>query len=641
MLEHLIIPIYAFLLIAISAWQIGELFSRIKLPKITGYLFTGIIAGPFVLGLLTESTVHDLLFIDEVSLAVIAFAAGSELYLPELRGKFKSIGWITASLVLTTLTLGTIAIYFLAGSIPFLAGMSPIQKVAVGLLTSSILVARSPSSAIAIINELRAKGAFTQIVLGVTVIMDVVVIIVFAISSSVADAVLTQVSLNLSFLLVLLLDLGLAAVEAFLVYLLLDAVLKLDIQRYLKSVIILIIGYSVFIGSTGLREYTHDNFPFELLVEPLLVCMVASFLVNNRSVRRKEYSQILHDIGPFIYIAFFTITGSSLELDILAQTWQIAVALYFVRMVSIMIGSFTGGTIAGNPPQHNRLRWMGFITQAGVALGLAKEVAVEFPELGNAFATMIISVVVLNELTGPLFFKWVINRVGEARTRAQTAAFDGIRDAVIFGLGAQSVALARQLRKHNWQVTIAAHAHEIKDANILDNEIPLKQIETISAQTLKDLKMEKAEALIGMWSDEENLALCEIAYENFGTKEMVVHMHDRSFAEKFHELGAKIVHWETATLSLLEHFVRSPSATSLLLGEDSDHEIVEIEMRNRNLHHVSIRDLQLPLDTLVMSIRRNQQTLMTYGYTKLEYGDSVTMLGSPIGLEEVILRFEG
>ena len=223
---------------------------------------------------------------------------------------------------------------------------------------------------------------------------------------------------------------------------------------------------------------------------------------------------------------------------------------------------------------------------------------------------MIISVVVLNEISGPLFFKWVINRVGEAHTRAKAAEFDGVRDAVIFGLEAQSLALARQLIAHKWQVTIAAHRDEIAKANVMDTTIPIRAMEEISVQALRELKMEKAEALVGMWSDAENLELCELAYENFGTKDLVVHMKDRSYTDQFQELGAKVVHRETATLSLLEHFVRSPSATSLLLGDEAEHEIMEIEMRNSDLHHVSIRDLRLPLDTLIMSIHRHQHTLM-------------------------------
>ena len=71
-----------------------------------------------------------------------------------------------------------------------------------------ILIARSPSAAIAIINELRAKGPFTQTVLGVNVIMDGVVIILFAVNSAAADALLTGVSFSRSFV-------GLLAFELF------------------------------------------------------------------------------------------------------------------------------------------------------------------------------------------------------------------------------------------------------------------------------------------------------------------------------------------------------------------------------------------------------------------------------------------
>ena len=52
---------------------------------------------------------------------------------------------------------------------------------------ATIMIARSPSSALAIIKELRARGPFTHKVLGATVLKDAVVIIIFtaAISLSV------------------------------------------------------------------------------------------------------------------------------------------------------------------------------------------------------------------------------------------------------------------------------------------------------------------------------------------------------------------------------------------------------------------------------------------------------------------------
>ena len=54
--------------------------------------------------------------------------------------------------------------------IAFMRSMDMGQKVAVALMTAAIFLARSPSSAIALINELRAKGPFVQTALGVTMV---------------------------------------------------------------------------------------------------------------------------------------------------------------------------------------------------------------------------------------------------------------------------------------------------------------------------------------------------------------------------------------------------------------------------------------------------------------------------------------
>ena len=95
--------------------------------------------------------------------------------------------------------------------------MSVTSRIAISILAGAILVARSPSSAIAIVNELRAKGPFTQTLLGVTMISDVVVIILFAFNSEIADGLLTGISFNAGFVLLLF---GELALSIFLGYLL-------------------------------------------------------------------------------------------------------------------------------------------------------------------------------------------------------------------------------------------------------------------------------------------------------------------------------------------------------------------------------------------------------------------------------------
>ncbi len=636
----IIIFIAGFTVIALASKQIGGFFVKVNLPLISGFLFTGIIAGPYILNLISVEATENLRFVDEISLAFIAFAAGSELYLKDLRSRFRSIRWVTFGLVISTFTLGSMAVLILADYIPFMREMSATYRFAVAILAGAILVARSPSSAIAIVNELRATGPFTKTVLGVTVIMDVVVIALFAVNSSIADALLTGMNFDLGFVILLLAELLMSLLAGYALGMVLQFILSRRINRGVKTALILLAGYGIFVASAVIRNLSREHLPFELLLEPLLICMIGSFLATNYSNFRTELLKILHDIGLPIYIAFFTLTGASLALDVLASTWPIALALFVVRLGAIFIGSFSGGVVAGDPMSHNRVGWMSYITQAGVGLGLAKAVVVEFPEWGTAFATIIISIIVLNQIVGPPFFKWAIHLVGEAHPRAETPEFDGIRDAIIFGLEGQSLALARLLRSNHWHVKIATRKVSFVEDMGDESDVEICPISGLTLKALDKLGTGQAEAIVTMLSDEENYKICELAYEHFGTENMIVRLNDRANFNRFHRLGSMMRDRTTAIVSLLDRFVRSPSAASLLLGMDKNQDVLELEVRNPDLRGIAIRDLRLPLDIHILSVRRRGHMLLSHGYTRLELGDWITVVGSLASLENMTLRLD-
>jgi Trk K+ transport system NAD-binding subunit/NhaP-type Na+/H+ or K+/H+ antiporter len=627
------VGIFAF--ISAAASSIGSRFKQARLPLITGYLIAGILAGPYILNLISSESLISLTWIDEVSLAFIAFAAGSELNITELRGKLKSISWITIGIVLMTTVLGLAAFNLLDDYIPFMAGMGAIEKFAVALIMASILVARSPSSAIAIIQELRAKGPYTQITLGVTIISDVLVIFLFAFAASIADAIFEGSGLDLAFIALLLLELALSLLAGYLVGQLLRLIMSIKFPKVVKTGLALISGYGVYTFSAWLRVFTHEHFGHEILLEPLLVCMIASFVLINFTKHHNEFIAILHDTGPVVYIAFFTLTGASLELDTLLKTWGIALALFSVRLISIMIGSFAGGAIAKDPMKHNRFYWMAFITQAGVGLGLAKDVAVEFPELGATFSTIAIAVIVLNQIVGPPFHKIATRRIGESHEKASPEEFDGFEDALIFGLEDQSLALARELLAHNWNVKIVYFPGNGATPDHSDLEIV--PIEELNLEELEKLQIRQTDTVVTMLTDEENRKLVSMIYENYGVENVVVRVHDRDCIDYFHEHDALTVHPSTAMVNLLEHFVRSPNAVSLLLGSETeqDREVIELEVRNKSLDGVAVRDLRLPMDALVLQIWRDGETLISQGYTRLKFKDRVTILGSSESLVEV------
>ena len=625
-----------FVLIAISAKKIGQLFSKVGLPYITGYLLVGVLAGPFVFGILPKETTADLRFIDDISLAIIAFVAGSELYYKEIRKRMRTIGAIAGSVVLIAAPLGGIALFFLTQFIPFAQGMTVTERLAVAILGSTILLALSPPSTIAVIKEVRAKGDFTRTLLGVTISMDVLIIVLFAVAVAVASAILTGIGFNLTFVGLLLFDLGAAVVTGIIVGKLLEAIMTIQLPHLARVALVVVLGYAVFASSHWLTEITSTT-ALEIHIEPLLVALIGGFYITNFTSLRDPFEHLLHDISPLVYVAFFTLTGVGIKLDILSQTWPIALALFGVRFAGIYIGGVIGSRTAGESRQFTQFAGLALITQAGIALGLAREVAVEFPTLGDAFATMVISVIVINEVVGPMFLKEALKRVGEANL-PDVHSTGPTRNVLILGVESQSLELARLLEKSQWQVVMGDTDRE-NIAHLGEKDRPIAHyLPAVDGTQLHGLLTEQTDAVVAMLNnDDDNLKTLELAYKQ-GVPRLIVRPDDLTNAQQFAELGALIVDPTSAMVNLLEQTVRAPQSAAILLHQDSGRELVQITINNSDVDGMLLRDLRLPNDVLFLDVTRDGNVILPNGYTRLHMKDEVTLIGRGDSLEEAMLK---
>lgn len=626
-------------MLAVAAKEIGKCSLWIGLPLISGFLLTGVLAGPYGLGMLGSEAIPHLRFIDEISLAFIAFAAGSELELSHVRNSLRTILAILLGLTFVVLSMGTVAYLLLADYIPFMRDMSSGAVLSVALIGGTIMVARSPSSALAIIKELRARGPFTQTVLGVTVLMDAVVIIVFTVNVSLADVLIKGIEFHFAFVWYLLFEVVLDVVLGLLIGQILRLVLALPFNTTVKTGLVLLTGYGLFYLSGILHETHLGPLPVGIFSEPLLIGLVAGFYVANYTRYRGELHKIIEDAAPWVFLAFFSLVGLSLQLDVLRHTWIVALAFLMVRLVGIYLGCYLGRLALGHKGGQNFIFGMTFITQAGVSIGLAKEVGVEFPGWGDEFATLAIGVIVLNQLIGPPCFKWALRMAGEAHPPADAPEFDGVRDVLICGVDEQSLALARLLKRHNWEVQMAdIEAQRIE--RLVWPEVEVHHLAALTPEVLRAIDFEKVDVLVMMLDDETNYQLCELVYEQFGTAHLVSRLYDQANAARFEALGVLTIHPNAAIINLLGHCVRSPSAASLILGQEVNQDVIEVTMANEAMRGVALRDLPLPVDTVIVSIRRHGHLLLSHGYTRLELGDEVTIVGSPNSLEEVQWQFE-
>jgi len=403
---------FGFLLLA--AYLAGDVLSRFGLPKLTGYILAGIVFGPHALQLVGADTVRELKLIDDLALTFIALAAGGELRLAALHRRRSSIV-LTVSFLTVIVFLGIAAFTWAARPLlPFLDGRSAADVMTVAALLGVFAAARSPASAIAIIHECRSRGPFTEMVLGATVVMDVLVIFVFAAVISVGAALVVPGDpVDFQFISTI----GAELAGSILAGVLLGWVVSLYIRRVGAELLIFTLA-AAFLVTFCSRQFAFllDRiYSISFHLEPMLICVTAGFWVQNFSGSGRPFMEQIERSSLPIYVIFFSLTGAALDIVALRYTWLIAVLVAATRFALIWVGGYLGATAAGDPPAFRRMAGFSFVTQAGVSLGLAGIVMHRFPDWGAALATTIVAIIALNQIVGPIAFKYALHAVGEAR----------------------------------------------------------------------------------------------------------------------------------------------------------------------------------------------------------------------------------
>lgn len=329
--SKLVVALATIAALSVVFFWCGPLLSRLtKLPIITIYLAGGLLCQLFI-SPGVHKPLHDYLQpMHNAALGCITLAAGGELVLEQLRANARAIGCITFSLsvwsllLVFPLTLSSLMRWELLGT------GSLELKVVMAMCAAVVAIARSPSSAIAVVAEARADGPFTQTVLGVTMMTDVVVIVLFTACIELGDMVLAQgsaaqpmLTLTIGFLSRAMLRIGLSLACGFWLALVGMLMLQLPQACGCQEAALLLVGGAAFFLEPALRlllRTTVDGPLYESVrVEPMLSCIVAGFLLCNQLGQRQKFSALLHSVMRPALCFFFVTTGSSMQLSVLRQ----------------------------------------------------------------------------------------------------------------------------------------------------------------------------------------------------------------------------------------------------------------------------------------------------------------------------------
>jgi Kef-type K+ transport system membrane component KefB len=150
-------------------------------------------------------------------------------------------------------------------------------------------------------------------------------------------------------------------------------------------------------------------------LEILLTAIVTGIVVRNFSKQGEELISGIEIFSLPIFVIFFCFAGASLHIDLLSEALTITLLLVIARFLLNYLGNYFGALLANEEKNTKNISWLGYIGQAGIALGLGAIIKDNLPaEIGNYFFTVLISTVVINEMIGPVLLKYVFIKSGEA-----------------------------------------------------------------------------------------------------------------------------------------------------------------------------------------------------------------------------------
>ena len=410
----------------------SRLMKLLRLPNVTGYLISGIIFGPFVLGKyiggwsadpMSSNSIQAISWISDIALGFIAFTIGCSFKTSSLKAVGKRIVIITIFEALggALITIGGLFIAYI-----FLKDTLPI---AVILTLGAIACATAPAATLMVIKQYKAHGPVVDTLIPVVAFDDAVALIAFSVLFSISKSLATATQLSFVGVIVvplieIIASLALGTLLGFLVSLG-CRFFKSRANRMIMVIasILVVVGLSILANQLGWKLFGED-FSFS----SLLACMmIGAFFINARKDAQRTIERI-DQFTPPLYMLFFVISGANLNITIFASKdalLVVIIALVYIvtRCVGKYSGAFVSSRITKSEPTVQKYLGFTLFPQAGVAIGLATTASQTLAGAGYEKESSIILAVVLTativyELVGPLITKIALYKAGEIQKDA-------------------------------------------------------------------------------------------------------------------------------------------------------------------------------------------------------------------------------
>lgn len=386
-------------------------------PDVTAFLIAGIIIGPNLLGRLnikglgftTYESVDKLKIISDTALGFIAFFIGKEFKVSEI----KAIGKQATVIGIFQAVVATICVDIALVCLHFILGEETLP-LTVCIVMGAIASATAPAATLMVINQYKAKGPVTKILLPIVALDDAVGLVIFSISLGIAQAMLggniNIYSVVINPLLEIVCSLILGSIVGFILS-------KLE-KMFHSNTNRMSLSISFVLLTIALSSLKIDIGKITISFSTLLVCMMLGTIFCNVNENSDDIMDRTKKWTAPLNACFFVLSGAALQINVFRN--YIYVLIGVVYIVSRSIGEYFGAGISSKfmKCEENIVKYLGItlLPQAGVALGMCKQSVV----LGSDISTLIINItlfgVLIYELIGPTLTRNALIKAGEIKS---------------------------------------------------------------------------------------------------------------------------------------------------------------------------------------------------------------------------------
>lgn len=408
-----------------------RLLKRWNFPAVTAYLIAGLLIGPCCLGRLgipgvgfrSLKTVEDFGLISDVALGFIAFSIGNEFRLSALRRTGRQAAVVAVIQALAATVMVDVALLLLH---LLLREKLPVSTC---ITLGAIATATAPAATLMVVNQYKAKGPLTDLLLPIVALDDAVGLVVFAVSFGIAKAMtsgtFSLLSMLVGPLLEIVLSLGLGSLLGW-IFSVVERFFHSNSKRLTLAVafVILASGLSKLVIPLGAE--------LEISFSSLLVCMMLGTIFCNLCSFSEEIMYKTERWTAPLYVLFFVLSGAELDLTAFGDLAVVGIGAAYI--IARSAGKYLGASFGSRLMKcdENVCKYLGItlLPQAGVALGMSVTVAAQLGAEGAIMRNIVLFSVLIYELVGPSLTKMALIKAGDIRSKPgqETAAAQDVDD---------------------------------------------------------------------------------------------------------------------------------------------------------------------------------------------------------------------